>query len=258
MNNNGTIFGVDFGTNSNVDVNQNSGSISYSINGEFQTITAPNNEGTIEVNLNGFNSGVAGTGNLGTVRTYLYNNSFMRFEANEGTIISRHYDQSYADFDNNLGDLLHVEVAKGADVEIALNGGYSQYSCKYAADGNYNMPSSESFTGKEITFSGSTFPATVDISVASGDLTLPDYAGVITLTASVAGPINITDLITTQNLVTLKKIDADVITFTHNIAKLLNNGAVDRILSVNEIDSITYKRNLTNNLFIENHFITFV
>jgi len=219
MNNNGTIFGVDFGTNSNVDVNQNSGSISYSINGEFQTITAPNNEGTIEVNLNGFNSGVAGAGNLGTVRTYLYNNSFIRFEANEGTILSRHYDQSYSDFDNNLGDLYHVEVAKGADVQIALNGGYSQYSCKYAADGVYVMPSSESFTGKEITFSGSTFPATVDISVASGDLTLLDYAGIITLTVSVAGPINVTDLITTQPVVTLRKTDPETITFTHNILK---------------------------------------
>ncbi len=257
MNNNGTIFGVDFGTNSNIDVINNSGSISFSINGEFQIISAPDNEGTIEVNLNGFNSGVSGAGNLGTVRTYLYNNSYMRFEANAGTILSRHYDQSYADFDNNLGDLYHIEVAKGADVQIALNGGYSQYSCKYAADGIYVMPSSESFSGKEITFSGSTFTATVDISTASGDLTLPDYAGIINLTVSVAGPINVTDLITSQPLVTLTKTDPENITFTHNIAKLLNNGLADRTLFIDTIDSITYKKNPTNGLFIENHYITF-
>lgn len=257
MNNNDTIFGVDFGTNSNIDVSQNSGSISFSINGEFQTIAAPLNSGLIEINLNGFSSGVSGTGNTGTVRTYLYNNSYMTFVANEGNILSRHYDQSYSNFNNNAGDLNHIEVAKGTSLTIALDGGYYQYNCKYTDGGNYTMPATESFNGKEITFSGSNFTATVDVTVSGADLTLPGYAGIITLTASAVSPITITDLITDQNLVTLKKIDVDNITFTHNIAKLLNDGLVDKTLFINEIDSITYKRNLTNNLFIENHYITF-
>lgn len=257
LNNTGYIAGVDNGIGTDIDASVNNGLIYFSINGVEQNVFIPENTGTIELNLNGFMNGVFGPGNSGFVKTYLYNNSFLDFVNNSGDVISRHYDASYSNFSDNEGSIYHAEVAKGCNVQIALQNGQFHEYCKYAALGSYEFPNDISYSNKELSNTGSTFDADLSVDVDGVMITPPNYAGLIKLSTSLEAMVNITNIDSQQPTITFKKDSDQSFNFVHNIDKQANYLAQDRTLYVNEIDSITYKKNSALNVWIENHYITF-